>query len=138
MIDLELAIEPRLEEQLGIAPVAWVGTVRPEGTPHMTPVWFYWDGGEFLFFAQPGDQKVKNLRNAPDITLGVPLDPDAGSVAIFHGRARLSENSTAVPFPPEYMAKYRERIAVYGWDPAVMVEQYSIPVRVRPSRYTAW
>ena len=51
--------DPRfLEEE----PVVWLSTVRPDGTPHIVPIWFWWDGDALIVASKPGAQKVRNLR----------------------------------------------------------------------------
>ena len=40
-------IAPDVEEFLRGAQVAALSTVRPDGRPHVVPVWYEWDGKEF-------------------------------------------------------------------------------------------
>jgi PPOX class probable F420-dependent enzyme len=39
----------------------WVATVRPDGQPHVMPVWGVWDEGSFWFSSSRGSRKVRNL-----------------------------------------------------------------------------
>ena len=34
----------RIQRFLEEEAVVWLSTVRPDGTPHIVPVWFWWDG----------------------------------------------------------------------------------------------
>ena len=36
--------EARLDRFLTSEPVVWLSTVRPDGAPHLVPIWFTWDG----------------------------------------------------------------------------------------------
>jgi PPOX class probable F420-dependent enzyme len=50
--------------------IIWLSTVRPDGRPHLVPVWFLWDGQTILIFSKP-DQKIRNLRQNPAVMLGL-------------------------------------------------------------------
>ena len=66
--------EARLDRFLSSEPVVWLSTVRPDGAPHLVPIWFTWDGWSLLVFSKPGAQKVRNLRANPVamLALGEP------------------------------------------------------------------
>ena len=42
--------------------VVWLSSVRPDGRPHVVPVWFVWEDGSIVVVSKPGAQKVRNLR----------------------------------------------------------------------------
>jgi PPOX class probable F420-dependent enzyme len=138
MLETTLLIDPQTDSQLRSAPIAWIGTVRPDGIPHLVPVWFQWDGESFLFFAQPNDQKIRNLINSADIVLGIPMNPEATNVSIIHGRAELVQPLAPGSLPADYVAKYRDQIDEYGWTEAGLADQYTVPVRVRPTKLVGW
>ena len=39
-------VQPMLAEER----VVWLSTVRPDGTPHLVPTWFLWDGEALIVF----------------------------------------------------------------------------------------
>ena len=54
-----------------------LGTVRPDGRPQVSVMWFAWDG-EFLRFTHiPQRQKYRNLQVNPYLSLSI-ADPDDG------------------------------------------------------------
>lgn len=55
--------DARLARFLAEEPVIWLSTVRPDGTPHLVPTWFVWDGVSIVMMSKPGAQKVRNLRS---------------------------------------------------------------------------
>jgi len=61
----------RIRRFLESEPVVWVSTVRPDGTPHLVPIWFWWDGEALLVFSKPDAQKVRNLRANPSVMLAL-------------------------------------------------------------------
>jgi PPOX class probable F420-dependent enzyme len=55
--------------------LAVVGTIRPDGTPHVTPTWVDWDGEHVLINTGEGRSKLKYLRRDPRVSVFV-LDPN--------------------------------------------------------------
>ncbi|WP_328537745.1 PPOX class F420-dependent oxidoreductase [Streptomyces sp. NBC_00344] len=52
-----------------------LATIRPDGTPHVNPVWYEWDG-ELLWFTTSTDRfKYRNVTKNPQVSVSVN-DPD--------------------------------------------------------------
>jgi PPOX class probable F420-dependent enzyme len=71
--------------------VIWLTSVRPDGQPQTSPVWFVWDEDpeEFLIYSMPASQKVPNIRTHPKVSLNFRGDEMGGDVATIEGEARL-------------------------------------------------
>jgi PPOX class probable F420-dependent enzyme len=54
-------LAPDVEEFLQEPHVAALATIRPGGRPHVVPVWFEWDGREFVMASFRNLQKVRNI-----------------------------------------------------------------------------
>jgi PPOX class probable F420-dependent enzyme len=54
---------------------ASLGTLMPDGTPQVTPVWFDYDGANLIFNSARGRQKDLNVRRDPRVTMTI-IDPD--------------------------------------------------------------
>ena len=52
-------------ERLAAAHDYWLASVRPDGRPHLMPVWGVWDGGALWFSSANGSRKAINLRARP-------------------------------------------------------------------------
>ncbi len=44
------------------APTAHLATMRPDGRPHVVPIWFVVDGGDLVFVTHSSSVKARNLR----------------------------------------------------------------------------
>lgn len=53
-----------------------LGTVRPDGTVQVNPMWFEFDGEHVRFTHTTFRQKFRNLRRNPAMALSI-LDPDS-------------------------------------------------------------
>jgi len=54
---------------------ASLGTLMPDGQPQVTPVWFDYDGKNFIVNSARGRQKDLNIRRDPRVTLAI-IDPE--------------------------------------------------------------
>ena len=54
--------------------VATLATITPDGKPHTTVIWRFFDGSHFLFITSRHLQKAKNIEANPQVSLMV-IDP---------------------------------------------------------------
>jgi PPOX class probable F420-dependent enzyme len=54
---------------------AFLGTVMPDGSPQVTPVWFNTDGKHILVNSAEGRVKDRNMRARPQVALAI-MDPE--------------------------------------------------------------
>jgi PPOX class probable F420-dependent enzyme len=54
---------------------AFVATLLPDGSPHVTPTWVDFDGEHVLVNTIRNNRKDKNVRNDPRVTLAI-ADPE--------------------------------------------------------------
>lgn len=59
------------EERLAAAHEYWVATVRPDGRPHLMPVWAMWHEGALWFSSTAGSRKTRNLRANPQCSVSI-------------------------------------------------------------------
>ncbi len=134
---VDSAAARRLNRFLTTEPVVWISSVRPDGTPHLVPIWFTWDGESLLVFSKPHAQKVRNLRANPTVMLALG-DPTADfDVALVEARAEL-DPQPARELPATHLAKYGDRMAALGLSPATFLSTYSQVIRFTPIRPLGW
>lgn len=128
----------RVDALLDRGSVVWLSSVRPDGRPHLIPIWFWWDGQAVLFASKPQACKVANLRAKADCMLAIG-DPDADfDVALIEARAELATMPTADLLAAGLLVKYRERMHAAGLTPASFSDTYSQVVRIVPTRWLPW
>ena len=64
-------LTPAVKEFLAGPHVAALASVRPDGRPHLAPVWFEYDGREFVISAFRDTQKHKNLARKTSAALSI-------------------------------------------------------------------
>lgn len=45
-----VVLNPSDQSRLQEASTIWLATVRPNGTPHLVPIWSFWQQGKVYFF----------------------------------------------------------------------------------------
>lgn len=69
-----------------------LATVRADGSPHVTPIWFLLDGDEVVFNTGKDSVKGRNLARDGRVSLCVDDDRPPYDYVVLQGRARLSED----------------------------------------------
>jgi PPOX class probable F420-dependent enzyme len=128
----------RIRRFLEQEPVVWLSTVRPDGTPHIVPIWFWWDGEALLVFSKPDAQKVRNLRTNPSVMLALGDAEEDFDVGLVRGRAELLSVRTVDVLPAAFLAKYAGRIAALHLTAVQFAATYSQVVRIVPSTFLGW
>jgi PPOX class probable F420-dependent enzyme len=134
VLDLSAEAAAALDERLRTENIAWITTVTADGQPQSSPVWFLWDDGEFLVYAQPRSWKVRNIRAHPRVSLHLNSDGQGGRVVTFEASARIASEQPPAHEEAAYLAKYRDGIAGIGMTPEQLAAEYSTALRITPGR----
>jgi PPOX class probable F420-dependent enzyme len=118
--------------------VVWLSTVCADGTPHLVPIWFSWDGETVLIASKPLARKVGNLRANPSVMLALGEPDDDFDVGMIEGVAELPDEPAAAVLPAGHLAKYRVQMAAIGLSPEEFLATYSQVIRIRPTRFLPW
>jgi PPOX class probable F420-dependent enzyme len=101
---------------------------RAEHAPHLTVVWFHWDGEAFLISTLKDRAKVGHIRRDPRVTLLVN-DPEGNWYLTAHGCAELLGSGNR-ELTQNLFAKY-----VPGNDPTAASRDVNrVVIRIRPER----
>jgi PPOX class probable F420-dependent enzyme len=69
--------------------IGWLTTLRPDGSPHTTPVWFVFDGKAIWIATGRRNVKAANVRADPRVSIAIDGSADAPLVA--EGSAELMD-----------------------------------------------
>jgi general stress protein 26 len=92
-----------LEARLGREFTIWIATVRNDGRPHMTPVWYVWLEGRIYIAIGTESQKFVNLRGNQFVSLALP---DTENVIILEGEAHAADRPTSDKIADYFFHKY--------------------------------
>lgn len=133
LLDLSNPRHKHVDERLRAELMIWLSTVRPDGKPHLVPVWFLWDGEHFYVFSKP-DQKIRNLKQNRSVVLALDDTKRGDDPILIEGEADLLPHGEVTPALPAYEEKYAAKLAQYNWTGESMGQEYSEAIRVKPSK----
>jgi len=115
-----------VRDRLALEKNVWLCTVRPDGSPHVTPVWFVFLRGSWWIGTDVGSVKVRNIEKCSRVSL-----------ALEDGRLPVVAEGEAVPHRGSFAAEITDAFTVKygGWDvsapytPGVDRVLLEVPVR---------
>jgi len=114
--------------RLTLARNYWLGTTRPDGRPHVSPVWGVWLENALYFGTDPNSVKGKNLAANPAVAVHLESGDE---VVILEGVVELLPDTAQLPpLDDAYAAKYNLKLSEAGANAAIWV--------VRPQVALAW
>ncbi|GAB3213588.1 PPOX class F420-dependent oxidoreductase [Marinactinospora thermotolerans] len=73
-------------------PIGKFATTGADGTPHIAPVWYVFDGKDFLFTTGGDTVKARNLKRVPRAAICVDVETPPYSYVVARGEVTLSED----------------------------------------------
>lgn len=95
--DLGLLQHPTARELLASKIPARLAYVWMDGTPRVVPIWFHWNGKEFVMGTPPKAPKLKALARNPRVSLTIDNNEFPHKVLLVRGSARLEPLNGIVP-----------------------------------------
>ena len=80
----------QIDEYLREPHLCDLATVRPDGSPHVAPVWHHYDGERLIILAEDSAVKVRNIRHEPRVAASIATHTSPYKAAIVNGVAELS------------------------------------------------
>jgi len=120
-------ITPEIETRLQSSQNIWLASVRPDGRPHLAPVWFAWLRGILYVCIEPTSVKGENIALNQRVALSLEegLHP-----IIFEGLAA----PVPEPWPEEVLSIFLKK---YEWDLQVEA-RYTQLLEIIPQKIMAW
>jgi F420H(2)-dependent biliverdin reductase len=87
-------LSPTEQERLSTEANVWMATVRPDGRPHLVPIWFVWVKGQFWIATSPTAVKVNNVRASA--LMAVALE-DGNQPLVAEGTVAIHDTLALVP-----------------------------------------
>jgi hypothetical protein len=94
---LDLLQHPTSQELLHSKIPARLAYVWTDGTPRVIPIWFHWNGSEFIMATPPRAPKLKALAKNPKVSLTIDDNTFPHKVLLIRGSARLESVDGIVP-----------------------------------------
>ena len=110
--------------------LAYAATIGPNGPPHVSPVWFGWNGEHVFFSTIKTRQKYHNLVRDPRISLSITDPANPYRSLEIRGTVRMEDDPPHY-FPSLMAQKYLGRSPVAG---EVSPDEERVLVTILPDR----
>ncbi len=134
MIDTRSEFGKRVERRLHEERIGWFTTVDAQGAPQPRPVWFLWDGEQFLIYSRPNTHKLRHVANNAQVALHLDGDGHGGDIIVFTGEAVIDRDAPPADQVSEYVDKYQSGFQRIGMTTPQFAEVYSVAIRMRPDK----
>lgn len=115
-----------------------VGTLRKDGSPHVVPVWYRYDGEGVHVWTTEERGWVRNLLRDPRVGLSVQEPQPPFAAVVMRGRAevRTSDDADIAEEIRRITRRYIDEGEVESY--VARWEHLRTIVKIRPERTTAW
>ena len=132
---------PEIDDFLSDGHTARIATVKPDNSPHVTPVWYLWENKQLLMTIPKDSVKARNIRQNNKVAVTIDTDKTPIKAVIIEGTAKFEELSNEMKkkndrrmaakyVKTEYLDEYLE------WSDAEGVEY--IYLRICPEKIVSW
>ncbi|MET8014440.1 PPOX class F420-dependent oxidoreductase [Streptomyces sp. NPDC005271] len=126
------ALSENIKRLLDTPVLVVLGTIQPDGSPQMSPVWVKRDGDELLISTTMGRRKQKNIARDPRVSVLVQSPDDPYQYAEIRGTATYTTEG-AQQLIDELSLKYTGK-KYAEFNPASAQDSERIVVRITPRK----
>jgi PPOX class probable F420-dependent enzyme len=134
VVRVSVDLIPAVRRRLGSDLIAWLTTVRGDGTPVSRPVWFVWEQPDLLVYSAASAHKVRHLLDRPRASFHLNTDQEGGGVVVFDVEGSVEPSAAPPSQCPGYLGKYQARIAGFGLSVAAYDDIFPTLLRLRVLR----
>lgn len=126
-----------IEEYLGRPLLADLATVKPDGSPHVAPVWFQYSDGRVQIVAQTSSVKIRNIKHDPRVSISVAIHDRPYSYVLISGTAVLSKEG--IPELTRALAvRYQGEEEGNRYADRVLAESDFYLITITPDKILSW
>ena len=122
-----------------------IGTINKDGSPHLTTMWYFYDGESFIFHTYTKSQKIINLKRDSRITLLTEAGNQYSDLQgiIVYGNAEIINGKDSLEEVIRYMEMVGEKYikdeegAQYIEGMKLQAPKRSVVI-VKPSKFISW
>ena len=121
--------------------LARIATARPDGRPHLAPIWFWWDGTSIYMETPPTFVKAKNLAQNPYCAISIDITEGGlrfkavvleGQVELIHDRQFVLDMVTRI------YTKYLGAEGAQSPTPQRMINSEHVIIKLTPAKVLTW
>lgn len=110
------------QQRLETAATIWLATVRPNGSPHLVPIWFVWLDQKAFICTGRNSVKARNIAANPHVAFSLE---DGSNPLVIQGQAKFLDI-----IPPTVAEAFQKK---YDWT-IIGNETYNALIEITPTR----
>ncbi len=114
--------------------VAWLTTVASDGRPQTSVISFLYEHGTIVFYSKPDTPKLRNIEHNPQVSFNLQSDPYGDHYLVVEGTMAIDPTIPPSDLHEAYRAKYLDPHAHWEMDVAAVARDFSVPLRISPTR----
>jgi len=128
-----------LRSFLGRRRYAVLATHDPDGSIHLTPIWFLFADDHFYFASSSRSRKVKNVERSPSASVVVDArDPGRDRWVSASGRIEILRGAEAQALNARIRRRYLAPEALTGATATELAESDDLTLRLAPATWRSW
>ena len=125
-----------IEDFLNERYVARIATIKPNGSPHVTPVWYLWKNKQLLISIGEDSVKVKNVLKNNRVAVTIDNCTYPGMGVIIEGKAEIRELSETIEW--EIGIRYLESKILIEYLKYAHATWKNVLLIVHPEKIISW
>ena len=114
--------------------VGWLTTVAGDGQPQTSVISFLWEGDSLIFYSKRNTPKLRNIARSPLVSFHLQSNAYGDDVLTIEGVAAIDRSIPPSDVYEPYRSKYAQPLDHWGMDEADTAQDFSVPIRIRPTR----
>ena len=116
--------------------LARIATVQPDGSPHVTPVWYLWNAPYLLIAVVSTSRKVRNIQQNPRVAITIDTESSPAQGVIIEGTALIKNLPARVEH--EICARYIKSSDLEKYLEYTRNNFASLLLEITPSKIISW
>ena len=129
--------QAEIEEFLEAPRIAHLVTLRPDGSPHVAPVWYEYANGDFLVWTSRQFRKFKNIEGDPRVALSIASEDQPYTYVVAHGEVTVTD-ADIWGIGLSIATRYEGDEGAVTFLERYYEEGQSVVLRLTPSRTMTW
>ncbi len=126
-----------MEDFLSEGNVARIATIKPDNSPHITPVWYLWENNQLLIAISKGSLKERNIRKNKKVAVTIDSNTAPNKGVIIEGTAEVEEE-LGEEIERRICRRYLNAEDLDEYIAYAHANWQSILIRIRPEKIISW
>ena len=126
-----------IEAHLGQLYLANLATLRSDGSPQVSPVWYEYDGQKLLVIADKSTAKTHNIRRDARIMLSIPTPTEPYKYVLIEGTAKVTEIDVD-KVTISICIRYRGQSRGTEFARELLADGSTVVIEVTPNKMISW